>query len=88
MNKWWISEMAIQEDHLHIVVQVPPQCSVAEVVQAFKGGTSRVLRKEFSELEEFLWGESFWADGYFAETVGQVNEDVVKKYIRDQRKSP
>jgi putative transposase len=88
MNKWWISEMAIQEDHLHIVVQVPPQYSVAEVVQAFKGGTSRVLRKEFSELEEFLWGESFWADGYFAETVGQVNEDIVKKYIRDQKKNP
>ena len=80
--------MAIQEDHLHIVVQVPPQYSVAEVAQRFKGGTSRVLRKEFPELEEFLWGESFWADGYFAETVGQVNEEVVKKYIRDQLKNP
>jgi len=88
MNGWWISEMAIQDDHLHIVVQVPPKDSVAEVVQIFKGGTSRVLRKEYPELEEFLWGESFWADGYFAETVGQVNEDVVRKYIRDQRKKP
>ncbi len=88
MNNWWISELAIQDDHLHLVVQVPPQSSLAEVVQIFKGGTSRVLRKEYPELEEFLWGESFWADGYFAETVGQVNEDVVKKYIRDQRKNP
>jgi putative transposase len=88
MNKWRISEMAIQEDHLHIVVQVPPRYSVAEVAQIFKGGTSRVIRKEHPELEEYLWGESFWADGYFAETVGQVNEEVVKKYIRDQRKSP
>ena len=88
MNNWWISEIAIQDDHLHIVVQVPPKNSVAEVVQIFKGGTSRVLRKEYPELEEFLWGESFWADGYFAETVGQVNEAIVKKYIRDQRKNP
>ncbi len=88
MNNWWISELAIQDDHLHLVVQVPPGRSVAEVVQIFKGGTSRVLRKENPELEEFLWGESFWADGYFAETVGQVNEEVVKKYIRDQRKNP
>jgi len=31
-------------------------------------------------LEEFLWGDSFWADGYFAETVGQVDEEVVRKY--------
>jgi REP element-mobilizing transposase RayT len=36
-------------------------------------------------MEEFLWGESFWADGYFAETVGKVDEEVVKKYIRQQR---
>jgi putative transposase len=88
MNGWWISEIAIQEDHLHIVVQIPPQYSVAEMVQIFKGGTSRILRKEYPDLEEFLWGDSFWADGYFAGTVGQVNEEVVKKYIRDQRKNP
>ena len=88
MNQWWISEIAIREDHLHIVVQVPPTYSVAEVVQIFKGGTSRKLRKEYPELEEFLWGDSFWADGYFAETVGEVNEDVVKKYIRQHRKAP
>jgi putative transposase len=85
MNGWWISEMSIQDDHVHIVVQIPPQMSVAEVVRIFKGGTSRVLRKEFPEMEEFLWGESFWADGYFAETVGKVDEEVVKKYIRQQQ---
>jgi len=60
--------------------------SVAEVVQILKGGTSRVIRKEFPELEEFLWGDSFWADGYFAETIGQVNEEIVRKHIRDQQR--
>ena len=88
MNRWWISEMSIQSDHVHIVVELPPQISVAEVVRIFKGGTSRVLRKEFPEMQEFLWGESFWADGYFAETVGKVDEEVVKRHIRQQRGSP
>jgi putative transposase len=88
MNGWWISEMSIQADHVHIVVEIQPQISVAEVVRIFKGGTSRVLRKEFPEMEEFLWGESFWADGYFAETVGKVDEKVVKRYIRQQRGNP
>jgi putative transposase len=88
MNGWWISEMSIQSDHVHIVVEIPPHISGAEVVQIFKGGTSRVLRKEFPEMEEFLWGESFWADGYFAETVGKVDEEVVKRYIRQQRGNP
>lgn len=88
VNSWWISELSIQEDHIHIMVQIPPRYSVAEVVQVFKGGTSRILRLEYPELEEFLWGDSFWADGYFAESVGQVNEEVVKKYIRKHRKDP
>jgi len=34
--------------------------------------------KEFPELEEFLWGDSFGGDGYFVETVGNVDEEVVR----------
>ncbi len=71
-------------DHVHAVIQIKPSDSIAEVVKILKGGTSRVIRKEFPELEEFLWGDSFWADGYFAETIGQVNEEIVRKYIRNQ----
>lgn len=68
-----------------MIIQIKVSESVAEVMQILKGGTSRVIRKEYPELEEFLWGDSFWAYGYFAETIGQVNEEVVKKYIRDQQ---
>jgi putative transposase len=86
MNKWWISELSIEEDHVHIIIQTKPSDSVTEVVQRLKGGTSRVIRKEYPELEEFLWGDSFWADGYFAEAVGNVEEDVMRRYIREQRR--
>ena len=86
INKWWISELSVQEDHMHLIIQTRPEDSVVEVVQRLKGGTSRVIRKEYPELEEFLWGDSFWADGYFAETVGNVDEEVVRRYIREQRR--
>jgi putative transposase len=86
INRWWISELSIPEDHVHLIIQTKPSDSVAEVVQRLKGGSSRVIRKEYPELEEFLWGDSFWADGYFAETVGSVDEDVVRRYIREQRR--
>ena len=85
INRWWIGELSIQPDHVHVTIQVKPSDSIAEVVHILKGGTSRVIRKEFPELEEFLWGDSFWADGYFAETVGQVDEEVVRKYIQKQQ---
>lgn len=86
VNRWWINELAIEEDHVHIIIQINPRESIAEVVQILKGGTSRVIRKEYPELEEFLWGDSFWADGYFAETIGNVNEEIIRKYIREQHK--
>jgi REP element-mobilizing transposase RayT len=49
-------------------------------VQYFEGGSSKTTRKEYTELGEFLW-----ADGYFAETVGQTQEEIIKKYIREQK---
>ena len=86
VKRWQIHELAIQDDHVHLLLQIRPPESVSDVVNLLKGGTSRVLRAEFPELEEFLWGESFWADGYFAESVGQVEEAVVSAYIRDQQR--
>ena len=79
--------MSIHDDHVHIIIQTNPNDSVAEVAQILECGTSRAIRKEFPELEEFLWGDSFWADGYFAESVGKVDEEVVKRYIRSQSSS-
>ena len=78
--------MRIQSDHVHVVIQLNASDSVCNAVQILKGGTSRVIRKEFPELEEFLWGDSFWADGYFAESVGVANEEVIRKYIRQQQR--
>ena len=86
INRWWIDQMDIQYDHVHFLIQIQPSDSIIEVVQVLKNTTSKVIRKEFPELEEFLWGDNFWQDGYFAETVGRVNEDVIRKYVNEQRK--
>jgi putative transposase len=86
VNRWMLSEMSVNEDHVHILVQISPRESVTEVVKILKGGTSKIIRSEFPELEEFLWGDSLWADGYFAETVDKVDEEVIRKYIKDQQR--
>ena len=84
INGWQMQELNVQEDHIHMIVRLDPKTSVARAVQLFKGGSSRVLRKEYPELEEFLWGSSFWSDGYFVETVGRCSEEVIRKYVREQ----
>ena len=70
-----------------MLIQINLRQSIAKVVNLLKGGSSRVIRAEHPELEEFLWGDSFWGDGYFAESIGNKNETVMRQYIRDQNKS-
>jgi len=84
-NGWKIEELEILDDHVHMLIQLKPSISVSKVVQFFKGGSSKVLRKEFPHLKEFLWGDSFWADGYFAESIGRLNEAEIGKYIKNQK---
>jgi putative transposase len=95
VNRWGLHEINVQLDHVHLLLQVPPDDSISGVVGSLKGGTSRVLRAEFPDLEEYLWGNSFWSDGYFwgnsfwsdgyfAESVGQAEEAVVRTYIQNQ----
>jgi len=85
VNNWFIHEIDVQSDHVHIHIQLPPNISFSKAAMYFKGGSSRKLRKEYPELEEFLWGDSFWADGYFVETVGRIDEKAMREYIRNQK---
>lgn len=86
VNAWYVHEVSIMPDHVHVMVQLDAKTSVAEAVQRFKGGSSFLIKREFPELEEWIWGGKFWADGYFAETVGVTHEEAVRRYIRDQAK--
>lgn len=69
-----------------MLLQINPRESLSKAVQILKGGSSYVIRREFPKLEEFLWGDSFWADGFFAESVGQKNEKAIREYIKNQYK--
>ncbi|MFH1543048.1 MAG: IS200/IS605 family transposase, partial [Patescibacteria group bacterium] len=64
VNKWWIHEIEINRDHLHMMIQIKPTDKLAEVVRILKGGSSKKLQEEMKELEEFVWGNKFWSDGY------------------------
>ncbi len=57
------------------------------MVQYFKDETSRVIRQENPELEEFLWDDSSLADSYFTEAVVIAQEEMAKHYIREQTSS-
>jgi putative transposase len=87
VNRWYLHELNIQPDHVHLLIQISPPERICDVVQRLKGGSSRVIRSEFPDLEEFLWGASFWSDGYFCESVGYRDEVSVRRYIKDQNRT-
>lgn len=86
MNQFKIIELSIQSDHVHILLSAKPRYSPSQIMQFVKGGSSYQIRREFPELQEFLWGDSFWADGYFVSTHSVVSESVIKNYIKNQDK--
>jgi putative transposase len=85
VNRWFVHEIEIMPDHVHLLIQLPPTLPLSQALMYLKGGSSKILRKEYPEIEEFLWGDSFWQDGYFAETNGRIDEKAMREYIRNQK---
>jgi putative transposase len=56
----------VMPDHVHIFVENDPTPCVAEIVNRFKGRTSRILRQEFPQPRL----PALWSRSYFAATVG------------------
>ena len=79
-------ETNIDQDHVHIQIEIPPNIAVSDAVRAFKANSSLALRKKFKFIREiYLEKDGIWSVGYFSSTVG-LNEDQVKKYIQWQGK--
>ena len=75
---------AVGSDHVHIYVSIPPSLSVSKFVQFVKGSTSRKIQQEFEDIRKRYWGQHIWARGYFVATAGNVTDEMVREYIRNQ----
>ena len=71
----------VSADHVHLLVSVPPNVAVSELVQRLKGRSSRRLLEEFGELSRQYWGQHLWARGYFAVSTGNVTDEIIRQYI-------
>lgn len=78
----------VSVDHVHLLVSVPPNVAVSELVQRLKGRSSRRLLEEFGELSRQFWGRHLWARGYFAVTTGNVTDEIIKQYIESHGDLP
>ena len=71
------------DDHVHIQIEIPPNLSIATVVQRLKSESSAILKKRFKFIRDIYLDGSIWSVGYFVSTIG-LNEEMIKKYIANQ----
>jgi putative transposase len=83
--EWEIDAMAVQPDHVHVLMQVAPRYAPAQVVQIMQSITAREVFEQFPQLRKRLWAGKFWGASYFVRSVGDaVTAEVIRNYIRYQ----
>jgi putative transposase len=78
-----ILEGHMLNDHVHMMIKIPPKHAVSSVRGYMKGKSAIAVARHFSGRKRNFNGEQFWARGYAVSTVG-FEEAQVRKYIRDQ----
>ncbi len=74
---------AVCEEHVHLSVAIPPKISISSFMGYLKGKSTLMIYGRHPELQS-KWNKAFWARGYYVETIGNITEDAVRKYINGQ----
>lgn len=78
-----ILEGSLRPDHVHVYLSIPPKYAVCNVVGYIKGKSAIHIARTYGGRARNFTGQTFWARGYFASTVGR-DEKVIREYIRKQ----
>ena len=78
-----IEEGHIANDHVHMLLSVPPKYSVAAIVGFIKGKSAIYIARTYIGVRRNFVGQHFWARGYFVSTVGR-DEAMIREYIQNQ----
>ena len=87
MKNVQLIEGAVCADHVHLFVAIPPKLSVSSFMGDLKGKSALMLFDAHPEYKQRNRDRHFWARGYYSETAGNVNEETIKNYIREQTDS-
>jgi putative transposase len=78
-----IEEGHLMQDHVHMMISIPPKYAVSQVVGYIKGKSAIHLARVYGERKRSFVGQHFWARGYYVSTVGR-DEQAIREYIKNQ----
>ena len=80
-----IIEAEVCSDHIHMLIEIPPKNSVANVMGFLKGKSSIMIYSKWGNMRYKYRNREFWCRGYYVDTVGK-NTKKIKEYIANQLK--
>jgi putative transposase len=85
--KGWKAELLEcngEADHVHLLIDYPPDMAVSSFVANLKTTSSRLLRKEFPALQRHYRKPVLWTGAYFVVSTGGAPIEVLRSYIQGQ----
>ena len=81
-----IKYVETDKDHIHYMIELEPNVSISKIISLIKSYTTYHIWKKYPKyLSKFFWKEkTFWSDGYFVSTIGNVSEETLHNYIESQ----
>ena len=70
-------------DHVRLSVAIPPKESISGFMGYLKGKSTLMIYDRHPESQS-KWDKAFWERGYYVETIGNITEEAVQKYIKEQ----
>ena len=52
-----LEEWEHDKDHIHVLFKAHPKSELSKFINAYKSASSRLIKKEFSNMKKFLWKE-------------------------------
>ena len=81
-----IKYMETDKDHIHYMIETKPNMNLSIFIKTIKSYTTYNIWKKYDNfLKQYFWKEhTFWTDGYFICSIGNVSEETLKNYIKNQ----
>jgi putative transposase len=79
----YVQTMEVMPDHVHLYVRSKSNIAPNKIVKQFKGYSSFLIRQEIPSLRN---KKCLWTRSYYCESVGHISENIIKRYIENQRK--
>ena len=70
-------------DHVNLSLAIPNKLSISSFMGYLTGKSTLMIYDRHPELQS-KWNKAFWARGYYVETIGNITDEAVQKYIKEQ----